>query len=50
MKYEVFYTKESDVNPHLYLSPSPSPSHDFNDWNKKVVICDKLKCITKINN
>ena len=48
MKYEIFYTKESEYYPPPVPSPSPTSSHDFNDWNKKVVICDKLKCITTI--
>lgn len=52
MKYEIFYTKESEYYPAPVPSPSPSPSpsHDFDDWDKKVVICDKLKCITTIGN
>lgn len=53
-KYEVYYKKDSEV----MLSESPSPSEsdideesiDMDEWEKKVVICNKLVCQTTINN
>ena len=52
MKYEIYYTQESKYYPTPSPSPSPSPSvsYDFDKWDKKVVICDKLKCTTNVGN
>lgn len=49
--YEIYYAKEYDVNysPTPSDSISPSPSGEYDNWFKKIVICDKLKCVTKIN-
>ena len=47
MIYEIYYSKVSDVSS---ISPSPSYDEKYDSWNKKKVICDKLKCVSKIYN
>ena len=58
MRYEIYYAKEEDVNlsPSQSDDPSPSPSDEtrpspsgkYDNWFRKVVICDKIKCASKI--
>ena len=60
MRYEIYYAREEDVDltpsPSVETSPSPSdeispsPSGKYDNWFRKVVICDKIKCTSKIQN